>query len=316
MQTCRACNRLFDAAPLEVVEMMFGTREGFYYTCCPDCKTVQIAEIPHDLGRFYRPDSYYSYQHRKANSIRKIVARARDGAYFSGSWIGGVMSAFRGSSIMRVLQAAGMRPNHRVLDVGCGAGNLLNRLSQIGFKDVLGVDPFVPQEMRTPSGVTVLKANLKDVVGTRDVVMFNHVLEHVPNPEVELRHAHRLLSKGGICIVRIPTTSSAVWEEYGPHWSQIDAPRHLSLPSRAGMAALAERSGYVLEDVIDDGWSFGYWGSELFRKNIPLHGKDGCPLDPVKHFGAKKIKEWASLAEAENKVSRGDQAAFVLRAVG
>ena len=81
------------------------------------------------------------------------------------------------------------------------------------------------------------------------------------------------------------------------------------------MASLAERTGFTLERVIDDSWAFGLWGSELYRDRVSLHGRDGIAVDPVAHFGVAHISECAAMATFNNAAGKGDQVAFVLRAV-
>ena len=314
MMNCRICGADFAVTPLDVPEMMFGSKEIFTYTLCADCGSLQIAEIPQDIGRYYSGAAYYSYRPAYASGIGHRLRQMRNAAYFSGANpIGRLMVKLAPALWTQVLASAGLRPEHRILDVGCGSGTLLEKLARIGFTRLAGVDPFVPDDMRTPAGVQIRKAAFLDVTDPWDVIMFNHSLEHVFDPVVELRHAARLLSPGGLCLVRIPTPSSAVWDLYGTDWVQLDAPRHIALPSRTGMARLADRAGFVLEQTIDDSWAFGVWGSELYRKGIALQSQDGQTVDPAAHFSREKLAEWSAFATAQNAISRGDQAAFVLR---
>jgi SAM-dependent methyltransferase len=166
--------------------------------------------------------------------------------------------------------------------------------------------------MTTATGVPIARSTLGEVWDGQDTILFNHSLEHVPDPAADLRHAAGLLPQDGRCIVRIPTPSSRIYETYGADWVQLDAPRHLFLPSRKGMAALAGRTGFRLETVIDDSWAFGFWGSELFRADIPLQR---YATNPAGHFGKARIRAWAREARALNAAGRGDQAAFVLRRI-
>ena len=92
--------------------------------------------------------------------------------------------------------------------------------------------------------MTLEKAYLQDVVGTFDVIMFHHSLEHVPDPRRELADAAERLAPDGFCVVRLPTPSSEAFRLYREDWVQIDPPRHIALPSRDGMALLAERAGF------------------------------------------------------------------------
>ncbi len=312
---CLICTSPFTAAPFRVVEMMFGTQEPFDYAMCPECASLQICDTPTDLGRYYCGDGYYSYQAAYASGLKGRMRRMRDASYFGGGGpLGRLMARCQPALLMQVLAEAGLTRDQRILDVGCGAGLLLDRLALIGFRQLSGVDPFIPDEVRTPAGVIVRKTRFNEIAAPQDVIMFHHSLEHVPDPAAELRHAATLLKDGGRCIVRVPTPSSSIWKNYGVHWVQLDAPRHIFLPSRTGIARLAVRTGFILEKVIDDSWAFGFWGSELYRRGIALHGPEGA-VDPSDHFEAKQIAEWAKMATNLNASGEGDQVAFVLRAI-
>jgi len=311
---CRICGESFEMSPLQVPEMMFGTKESFTYTVCSHCGSLQIAEIPEDIGRYYSGAAYYSFQAAFPSGLAERVRRLRNAAYFSKrNPIGTVLVKLAPVHWVQVLASAGLQRDHRILDVGCGSGGTLEKLARMGFSRLAGVDPFIAQDLRTPAGVPIRKAAFEDIADPQDVIMFNHSLEHVFDPVTELRHAARILSPGGRCVVRIPTPSSTVWDIYGTDWVQLDAPRHIALPSRAGMARLADRAGFVLEQTIDDSWAFGIWGSKLYQKGISLQTAEGRTVDPGAYFEREKIAEWAAFSAAQNALGRGDQAAFVLR---
>src|SRR5687768_14977146 len=57
-------------------EMMFGLRDRFEYAECSSCGSLQLAEIPADLGKYYPPD-YYSFQAPDSpNALKRIVRNA------------------------------------------------------------------------------------------------------------------------------------------------------------------------------------------------------------------------------------------------
>lgn len=229
--------------------------------------------------------------------------------------IGAILARLAPDPVMQVLGQVGLTPDQRVLDVGCGEGALLLRLHGAGFRSLTGVDPFLAAD-RAPAPAVRLHATYLDRLdGTFDVIMFNHALEHVPDPAATLAQARARLAPGGLCLVRVPTPSSAVFETYGDTWVQLDAPRHLVLPSRTGMATLASRTGFRLERTIDDSTGFGFWGSELYRQDVALSPPGGPRADPRARFGQRRLAAWSREARALNALGRGDQAAFVLRAV-
>src|SRR6185436_10142585 len=113
-----------------------------------------------------------------------------------------------------------------ILDVGAGAGKLLLDLNFLGFRNLVGVDPFIEKDIYHPSGVKILKKELKEMDQEFDLVMFNHSFEHMPEPLAILRKAHQLVRPGHFLVVRIPLAGSFAWRKYGVDWMALDAPRH------------------------------------------------------------------------------------------
>ncbi|GAB3849341.1 methyltransferase domain-containing protein [Nesterenkonia populi] len=97
----------------------------------------------------------------------------------------------------------------RVLDLGSGGGDVLRRLSQLAAKDRLtvewtGADPdpraHRAATRRGPAHVRFLCTDaetLRRSGETFDLVITNHVIHHIPSPELKsFAHASRMLASG------------------------------------------------------------------------------------------------------------------------
>lgn len=316
---CRLCGSTGPHATIEVREMMFGTREIFEYYSCIACDTLQIVNVLEgkDLMRHY-PPNYYSYNAQPRVLQWLIRQHDRFKLHTGGRLVGalltaplpeGIVRTLIGGDVVGMLTRLALEHDSRILDVGCGGGALLDRLARVGFNNLAGADPFIAADSKTPSGVPLMKRYLSEVPGEFDLIMFNHSLEHSPDPVAMLKVAHEKLAPAGICLVRLPTTSSEAWTIYGADWVQIDAPRHIVIPSRQGMALAADKVGLRVEKTIDDSNLGQFMGSEAYRRDIPV-------TDPkiLRLFGPKRIWEWEKRAERLNRQGRGDQTGFVLRA--
>ncbi|MBO4221508.1 class I SAM-dependent methyltransferase [Bradyrhizobium neotropicale] len=301
---CKACLSDGEHRRHVFTEMMFGTGERFEYQECIDCGTIQRLADVADEGRFY-PDGYYSFAKPSRNS--RVIAIRDAHALGIKSILGAVASFVRYDPIVGVIGDFKIDPRSRVLDVGCGSGKLLHRMSAAGFTNLTGVDPYISKP--TSGAVTIHKSDLQSMSGEFDFIMFNHSLEHVPDPGQSLGNARKLLAPGGRILVRIPTSSSQAWMEYGPNWVQLDAPRHIVIPSRKGMNALAERCGLSVRQSIDDSTAFQFWGSEMYRKSKPLTSSG-----PNDVFSRHQLRGFAKRAAQLNIEQQGDQAAFLLTA--
>lgn len=314
MDCCRICGADLNGTTIAVPEMMFGTRETFIYSQCPECQSLQLDELltPSELAKHY-PDDYYSLLPRPRGvreAFAALIGRTISRHVLETPNIPGRLftTVRRVPHILSIFKAAGVSLRSRILDVGCGSGYLLDNLHAMGFERLSGVDPYIKNDIRKPNGVVVRKAYVDAVEGEFDVIMMHHALEHVPEPRTTLAAIRSKLSSTGVCIVRTPTVSSDAFETYGKDWVQIDAPRHVAIPSRSGMATLARRCGLKVEKTIDDSQAFQFWGSEQYKRGIPLR-RNNLAAPP---FSASEMATFEARAQDANARSRGDQAAFIM----
>lgn len=317
---CRICGAEGDHKVFKVREMMYGTGEEFSYFQCADCDCLQIAEVPPDISKYY-PDDYYSYKAADttgiatASPLRSYAIELRNkyaafGRGFIGKYLYGKYPTkkFRGLSLLRLSKRAA------ILDVGCGSGSFLNKCRDIGFQNLLGIDPFNAKNIEYDNGVNILKSSIHDIGGQWDLVMFHHSFEHIPDQLVTLQRTLEILRPGGHCIIRIPTVSSYAWDHYGVNWVQLDAPRHLYLHSVMSVKVLADKTGLELSDIIFDSNAFQFWGSEQYEKNIPLRGSRSYAVNPAaSSFSEDDISNFAKRAEELNAEKQGDQAIVYFR---
>lgn len=318
---CRACA---DDGPFErheAREHMFGLGERFEYRVCGACGCLQIADVPADLGRYYGP-GYYSMGARPHHGrLAAALIRARN-RHLAGRFdpLGAWLARRRPFLALASLRPLRPKTDARIVDVGCGGGELLQALQSAGFTHLLGVDPFVPHDLDLGGGLTVKRSELADLathpawVASADLVMFHHSLEHIADTAAALRAAHAVLVSGGHCVVRIPTVSSYAWRRYGVDWCALDAPRHLMLHSRRSIALLAERCGFEVRGIADDSTAFQFWGSEQYRRGVALM-RPGChDIVPAPgQFSDNTLRDFARRAAALNRLHDGDQIIVYLR---
>lgn len=96
-------------------------------------------------------------------------------------------------------------PSSTVLDFGCGGGYLLRQLScarRIGVE----VNP-VARQAAIANGIEC-HAQISDIPdGVADVIVTDHVLEHVPNPVEALRQLRHKLAPDGLIGIVVPHCS-------------------------------------------------------------------------------------------------------------
>lgn len=79
-----------------------------------------------------------------------------------------------------IISRTGINYNSKILDVGCGVGNYLLALKRIGFKNLIGVDPYINKEI-TDGDVKIYKKTINELTDSQkhDFIMFNHSFEHI-----------------------------------------------------------------------------------------------------------------------------------------
>jgi SAM-dependent methyltransferase len=293
--------------------MMFGLREEFRYLECLNCGCLQLLDVPKDFSKYY-PSGYYSFQKQ---GFIKTFLRHQWSAYAYGGWnpIGwAVTKAFASNDAMISLRRLALQKSARILDVGCGAGNLLQDLRHLGFANVSGADPYIESDLVYNNGLTIYRKSIAEMPGQFDVVMLHHSFEHMDEPWEAMRHLARLLAPAGCGIIRIPVASSYGWKHYGVNWVHLDAPRHLFLHTGTSIGMLADRAGLRVESVVYDGNEGGLWASEQYAKDIPLLDARSYNCSKSKSiFTRKQIREYKLKATELNRSRQGDLACFYLR---
>ena len=136
---------------------------------------------------------------------------------------------------------------NRLLDLGCGAGDFLERAKLLGWR-AEGVD-FDPQAVAAARarGLEAREGSIDsyaDTCGEFDVVTCNHVIEHVYDPVQMISAIHRLLKPGGLLWIETPNVCSAGHELFGRAWRGLEAPRHIALFSHHALVDTLQKAGF------------------------------------------------------------------------
>ena len=236
--TCRFCGTSGNMQSYLVREMMQNTRDEFEYFVCSECNTLQIGKVPEDLGKYYGED-YYSYRVCDEGELSFPEVKVSD---------------------------------YKILDVGCGKGKWLIEKAKEGYSDLYGCDPFIPETIHYDDRIKIYNTTIHEVAGDHsfDRIMMQDSFEHVTDPLEVLVSARRLLKPSGIIEMSIPTYPNIAFDLFGPHWYQIDAPRHITIPSLKGLNYLADKAGLrVLKTVYDADYS-QILRSFFYQQGVPF----------------------------------------------
>jgi SAM-dependent methyltransferase len=195
-----------------------------------------------DMARYYPPRyfDFWGYSGRAAQSpLQRQLTRFR-------SW-----SAAR--SYERPPYRIGVVAAGRMLDVGCGSGDLLEHFAKKGW-EVYGIDPSASAIAAAAArGAHVHQGTLDDQPWPERsfaLITFQHALEHVPDPLAALARARALLQPGGLLAVDVPNWSC--WQRrllFGSRWHPLELPRHLQHFSPRALARIADGLGLRIKEL-------------------------------------------------------------------
>lgn len=287
IKKCRICGNIDRLKFLVAKDYFLGSKDEYTYILCLACNSLSIAEIPENLSELY--NNYYSFSEPQIFSDIRIKIYnyiLKKSNFFSK--ICNLLLKKQEDLPIKSLQPIKIQNNTKILDVGCGSGSLLHLLYEMGYKNCIGIDPFLKKDIHYANGLNVKKTDFFKLDDQFDVIMFHHVFEHFPNPKEVLKHVYKLLSPNGICVIRIPNVDSYSFYRYKENWFSIHAPFHLVLPSKKGMQTLVDDTGLTLDACIGEQlieFFFYSKGHELGVSDYEMYGNRKF----IEKFGLRKI---------------------------
>jgi len=210
------------------------------------CGLIWLDPLPleEDIGRVYQ--KYFT--HDQVGSETGALFGALINVYDQiNHLIHRIIGLIRRQGRVEELYLNGIRPG-KLLEIGCGAGELLAHMRDIGW-EVAGIETDA-QAIRLAREKYGLNIHLGDLASMNypdesfDVIIMNHVIEHLHKPVEVLRECQRILKRGGKLAVVTPNIKSLAHYLFQKNWFSLDPPRHLHLFSPATLTECACRGGF------------------------------------------------------------------------
>jgi SAM-dependent methyltransferase len=171
------------------------------------------------------------------------------------------------------------RQSSRLLDIGFGAGTLLEAARRAGWQTTgVEVAQSAVEHVRG-LGFEVFCGTLQDANYPEnhfDVVTASEVIEHVPDPERVLHEIARVLRPGGLLWMTTPHARGISALMLGLKWSLVCPPQHLHLFSVRGAKKMLEQNGFRCLDVATEGVN-PYELIQGLRVNLTGANSEGVP---------------------------------------
>jgi 2-polyprenyl-3-methyl-5-hydroxy-6-metoxy-1,4-benzoquinol methylase len=195
----------------------------------------------------------FVYLNPRPDARRILAHYPREyGIYHPDNWlVAGIKNFLRRGDIKLIARLTGGQG--RVLDVGCGLGELLGRLGASYEKYGLEMDKASADVAGRLSGARVWRGQFESFVFPEnakfDVVIMRYLFEHLPSPMEALRKLRSIISDKGFAVISVPNYDSIERRVFGRYWHGYEIPRHFSHFSADTMRQFAEHSGFELVEV-------------------------------------------------------------------
>ncbi|WP_017495760.1 bifunctional 2-polyprenyl-6-hydroxyphenol methylase/3-demethylubiquinol 3-O-methyltransferase UbiG [Flavobacterium sp. WG21] len=187
-----------------------------------------------NLGRYYESEDYISHTDNKRSLFEKAYHFVKSIA------LKNKLNLINGEQSQK----------GRILDIGAGTGDFLLTAKNDGWETV-GVEPSerakniaIEKGISFVNGIDALENN------SFDVITMWHVLEHVPNLELQIQELKRLLKPTGTLIVAVPNFKSFDAKYYNEFWAAYDVPIHFWHFSKKAIQSLFGKVDMKLEKVL------------------------------------------------------------------
>lgn len=282
---CPLCGKSGNPVLLHgVADKLYGVKGVWNIDRCDHCGLLYLNPMPlqEEIGKAYA--SYYTHTEEKAAILSFL--RPFEQAYVDVKYGYGKQQSLldylkyfliccfpteKAEIDIRYFYLDG-RHKGRLLDVGCGSGDMMSRLRQKGW-EVEGCD--FDEGAVAHCRKLGIEAEVGDIfAGKYDdcsfcVVTLNHVIEHLYETEAVLRECFRILKPGGRLIMATPNGQSRLFKRFGNCWLSLHTPAHTRIFNVRNLSEAVLNSGFKIEKACttcrNEHWVYAV--SSMIRKN-------------------------------------------------
>jgi len=207
----------------------------YIYSACQNCGVIFQSFRPEasEIKNFYQSD-YQPYNDQYNFFVKKFIE-------------------YRTRREIRIFKK--LNPNiANVLEIGCSFGRYLKALRDFGGFNVTGIeiDGDCCRRGKAEFNLEIINSDLL-AAGFKpesfDLIVMNHVLEHLYNPAEVLAEISKVLRSGGILSIKTPNADTLERKFFKNFWFPYEAPRHIFLFSPETLKKILSASGLSVKEI-------------------------------------------------------------------
>ena len=241
---CPLCGKEEREVRFQGSDIVFHRKGKYNVVRCKSCDLQYVNPRPTfaSLGAHY-PDNYFCYvPPEEGFPLFRPILR----------WF---LTGIQRRRIAFLERTAGrLKPETRVLDVGCGMNDLLYSMKQtrgcvgtgLDFKEEMVA--YVRDRLKMP----VINGTLSTsgiAENSLDVVTMMEYLEHEPDPRKTLEEARRVMKKGAHLAIEVPDITGWPARRFREKWWNLDTPRHLVYFTPTTLSQMLDQCGFEMVRV-------------------------------------------------------------------
>jgi SAM-dependent methyltransferase len=213
-------------------------------TGCQRCGTIFINPPPSEevLAQTYDPQGRWN-QAKNADVVERTSGDEYDKEEEAADQGGGAGPQKMVREIVEQVKQAFSRPfsELKVFDFGCGRGFHLDLLADKGFQ-TFGADPATK-----PFIVRHKMLDAPPATPTFDIVIVNHVIEHMRNPLAILRQLRACTKADGLLVFGVPALDDL--SRHRKHRYCVNASHHITAYTKRSISALLAEAGFEVSSI-------------------------------------------------------------------
>ena len=206
----------------------------------------------------------------------------------------------------------------KLVEVGSSLGYLLDTFRRDGW-DVLGVEPFYQlcRFAHDELGLEVVNAIL-ETAGLEDesvdVLLLNHVIEHVEDPLHTFQEVNRVLKPGGHFVIETPRYDTLAFKLLGRRERSVSCPGHIYFFTTQSLRNLYEAAGFSTVQVDYVGRSLT---ADRLCYNLGVISKSAKVKNSLnwisQHLSLRKLRFYLNFRDMQRVCVRKEKSAAAVR---